>query len=123
MHGVPRPVPAAWLTYRFKALMVVTMGAEEAALRSWHSWRVTLACALRAAVDSAHPDGRDLTLVKVFGRWRSDSAVQLYGRLSPTAYAAHVSASLRADASTVTDPALPDHMLRTALRRPQHGVQ
>ena len=102
--GTPKPVSAAWLARRFNILMEAALGPEVAAVRSWHSWRVTLACALRAAVDSNHPDGRDLTLVKVFGRWRSDSAVQLYGRLSPAAYAGHVSASLRADAANVTDP-------------------
>ena len=56
---------------------------------------------LRAARDEKHPDGRSLTLVKVFGRWRSDSAVKLYGRLDPDAYAGHVSASLAADAASI----------------------
>ena len=103
--GAPPAVTRAWIDNKLKTALARVMPPEEAEHRSWHSWRVTLACALRAAVDSAHPDGRDLTLVKVFGRWRSDSAVQLYGRLSPTACATHVSASLRADASTVTEPA------------------
>ena len=60
-----------------------------------------MACSLRAARDERHPDGRSLTLVKVFGRWRSDSAVELYGRLDPDAYAGHVSASLAADAASI----------------------
>lgn len=64
------------------------------------SWRVTLACTLRAAIDKDHPDGRSMELVKVFGRWRSDSAVDLYRRITRDAYASHVSASLRSDATS-----------------------
>ena len=98
---VPKPVTRAWLTARFGLLMVAALGDEAAALRSWHSWRVTLACALRAAVDAEHPDGRPLDLIKVFGRWRSDDAVKIYGRLRNDEYARHVSASLRADAGSL----------------------
>ena len=100
----PEPTTSAWLTSRFASLMRTGIGVDAAASRSWHSWRVTLACALRAAVDSDHPDGRSLDVVKLFGRWRSDAAVKLYARLTPDAYAKHVSASLRADAAHLTDP-------------------
>ena len=62
---------------------------------------MTLACALRAAVDAHHPEGRSLDLIKVFGRWRSDDAVKIYGRLRSDEYARHVSASLRADAGSL----------------------
>ena len=99
----PSPVTASWLTGRFAVLMRIAIGPEQAAARSWHSWRVTLACSLRAAVDGEHPDGRSLDLVKLFGRWRSDAAVKLYARLTPDAYARHVSASLRADAAHLTE--------------------
>ena len=44
-------------------------------------------------------------MVKLFGRWRSDAAVKLYARLTPDAYARHVSASLRADAAHLTEAA------------------
>ena len=98
---VPKPVSRAWLSTRFGLLMVAALGEDAAALRSWHSWRVTLACALRAAVDAEHPDGRSLDLIKVFGRWRSDDAVKIYGRLRNDEYARHVSASLRADAGSL----------------------
>ena len=98
---VPKPVTRAWLTRRFAQLMEAALGKEAAALRSWHSWRVTLACALRAAVDAQHPEGRSLDLIKVFGRWRSDDAVKIYGRLRSDEYARHVSASLRADAGSL----------------------
>ena len=40
--------------------------------------------------------------LKLFGRWRSDAAVKLYARLTPDAYARHISASLRADAAHLT---------------------
>ena len=96
------PVSSAWLTRRFEVLMKLAIGQHQAAERSWHSWRVTLACALRAAVDSEHPDGRGLDVIKLFGRWRSDAAVKLYARLTPDAYAKHVSASLRADAARLS---------------------
>ena len=86
----PPPVAASWVTSRFATLMNLAIGPEQAATRSWHSWRVTLACSLRAAVDPDHPDGRSLDLVKLFGRWRSDAAVKLYARLTPDAYARHV---------------------------------
>ena len=86
----PPPVAASWVTSRFATLMKLAIGPEQAATRSWHSWRVTLACSLRAAVDPDHPDGRSLDLVKLFGRWRSDAAVKLYARLTPDAYARHV---------------------------------
>ena len=95
----PPPVQRAWLTSRFDKLMAQAIGAGAKAERSWHSWRVTLACSLRAAIDDEHPDGRSIELVKVFGRWRSDSAVDLYRRITRDAYASHVSASLRADAT------------------------
>ena len=93
------PVSSQWLTRRFETLMKLAIGPQQAAERSWHSWRVTLACALRSAVDAEHPDGRGLDIIKLFGRWRSDAAVKLYARLTPDAYAKHVSASLRADAA------------------------
>ena len=98
----PTPVSASWLTRRFETLLKLAIGPDQAAERSWHSWRVTLACALRAAVDAEHPDGRGLDVIKLFGRWRSDAAVKLYARLTPDAYAKHVSASLRADAAHLT---------------------
>ena len=103
-HAAQSPPPAvsrAWLNHKFSSLLSLAMSPEDAEKRSWHSWRVTLACSLRAARDERHPDGRSLTLVKVFGRWRSDSAVELYGRLDPDAYAGHVSASLAADAASI----------------------
>ena len=53
--SAPQPVSAAWLTLHFKVLMDAAIGADAAALRSWHSWRITLACSLRAAVDAKHP--------------------------------------------------------------------
>ena len=99
--SAPEPFTRATLTHRFGKLMETALGAGVAGERSWHSWRTTLACSLRAAVDTNHPDGRSLQLVKMFGRWRSDDSVELYGRLSPSAYAQHVSASLRADAATI----------------------
>ena len=95
----PAPVSSSWLTRRFETLLKLAIGPGQAAERSWHSWRVTLACSLRSAVDSEHPDGRGLDVIKLFGRWRSDAAVKLYARLTPDAYAEHVSASLRADAA------------------------
>ena len=101
----PAPVAAAWLTGRFAALMRVAIGPEQAAARSWHSWRVTLACSLRAAVDSDHPEGRSLDIIKLFGRWRSDAAVKIYARLTPDAYARHISAALKADAAHLTEAA------------------
>ena len=88
--GAPPAVTRAWIDNKLKIILARVMDPSEAALRSWHSWRVTLACSLRAARDTKHPDGRSLALVKVFGRWRSDSAVELYGRLDPDAYAGHV---------------------------------
>ena len=108
--GCPCPVGASQLTARFAAVMAFAIGPDQAAERSWHSWRVTLACALRAAVDAQHPDGRSLDIVKLFGRWRSDAAVKLYARLTPDAYAKHVSASLRADAAHLTEPGAEEAM-------------
>ena len=103
-HATQSPPPAvsrAWLDHKFRSLLSLAMNPEDAEKRSWHSWRVTLACALRAAVDAEHPDGRPLDLIKVFGRWRSDDAVKIYGRLRNDEYARHVSASLRADAGSL----------------------
>ena len=98
---VPSAVSRAWLDHKLRAILASIMDPADAEERSWHSWRVTLACSLRAARDSKHPDGRSLDLVKVFGRWRSDAAVELYGRLDADAYAGHVSASLAADAASI----------------------
>ena len=108
--GVPSPVSKSWLDARHSALLLATIGASAASQRTVHSWRVTLGCSLRAAKDAEHPDGRPLELVKAFGRWRSDQAVAGYARLSADAYAAHIRASLAADAGAVPAPALDDVM-------------
>ena len=55
--GPPPPaVSRSWLTRRFATLLREVMDEKLAAERSWHSWRVTLACSLRAAVDKDHPE-------------------------------------------------------------------
>lgn len=100
--ATPPPVATSFLDHMLAQLLAAAMRPDEAAERSWHSWRITLGCSLRAAVDTDHPDGRSLDLIKAFGRWKSDEAVVIYGRLTPAQYAHHVSASLAADAANLS---------------------
>ena len=104
--GVPAAITKSWLDRQHSSLLQAVLGVETAASRTIHSWRITLGCSLRAAKDDKHPDGRPLELVKAFGRWRSDAAVAGYARLSADAYAAHIRASLAADAGSVPAPSL-----------------
>jgi len=61
-------------------VMCHVIGATEAALRSFHAFRVTIAMALRAAKQS---DG----VIQCAVRWKSAASVLTYADLSPTDYA------------------------------------
>ena len=81
-------------------LMVAMIGAIEAALRSWHAFRVTIACALMARPEyKANPQAQE-ALIQCFiclVRWKTPESVRRYAHMLPNDYADHV------DSVTTTD--------------------
>ena len=69
------PLDYNFLTQVLKALLAAVLPPDLAAQYTWHSFRVGLACALRAA---QAPDWVLLALL----RWRSPSSIPGYGRVS-----------------------------------------
>ena len=94
-------------------LMLATIGPEEAALRSFHAFRVTIACALMARPEYKTNPAAQEALIQLMVRWKTPESVRVYARMLPTDYADHVDSitntdghPLRGMADSVTiDPA------------------
>jgi hypothetical protein len=69
------PLRRDFLDLVLKALLHTFLSAAEAGLYSWHSFRIGLACSLRAA---GAPDWIILALC----RWRSAESIPVYGRVN-----------------------------------------
>lgn len=78
-------------------LMLATIGPEEAALRSFHAFRVTIACALMARPEYKTNPAAQEALIQLMVRWKTPESVRVYARMLPTDYADHV------DSITTTD--------------------
>jgi hypothetical protein len=84
---------------------------------SWHSFRIYLACALKAA-------GSDDSRIKAMVRWVSDSSLHIYARDNRADYGEWLHKALLADVSCVSTVNLPemDNDAAFALLASIHGV-
>jgi hypothetical protein len=68
--------------------MIIAIGATEAALRSWHAFRVTLASALRGIPRKAGETTEDNNgVIQMCLRWSSVESVRTYSRINRHEYA------------------------------------
>ena len=89
------------------AALLLFVSEAEAAHLSWHSWRVRLACKLKAA-------GCDNQTIQAMVRWATDQAVSIYARYERDSYWDTLHRAAQQDATSVQFTALPeiDEMLR-----------
>jgi hypothetical protein len=76
-------------------LLRIYLSAEEASVRSFHSFRIGLACCLRA---SGCPD----PIIQALLRWRSPESLEVYGRLNADARGKYLQAAFKTSASSVS---------------------
>ena len=79
----------------FHDVMQIQMSKEDVKKYSMHSFRVYLACALKAA-------GASNAIMQALLRWRSSSAMKIYARLNDETYASRLSKAADANVSSVT---------------------
>ena len=79
-NGGAAPYKERVLQSSFQTVVVDALGKEEAAQRSWHSLRVTLATALLAR---NNPDGA----IQCLCRWKTSEAMRIYARMDRKTYA------------------------------------
>ena len=75
MNAAKKPMSQSFLRQLFKALLQIFLQSEECALYLWHSSRIGLACALRAA-------GASDAVIMAICRWRSPASLRGYARLN-----------------------------------------
>ena len=73
--GAQKPVRQGYVDQMLRGLLLTFMAPEVARRYSWHSFRIGLACALRAA---GAPDSVILALC----RWKSAASLRCYARMS-----------------------------------------
>ena len=95
--GGSQPFAYSTAATRLDHLMQSTIGDKEARTRSWHAFRVTIACALLARAGSRGPEETD-ALTQVLVRWKTTASVRCYSQLSASSYADHVDEVTRTDA-------------------------
>ncbi len=83
-----------------KALLLTVFPAPMADLYSWHSFRIGLACSLRAA---GTPDWVILALC----RWRSSNSIPVYARINYAASAQWIDDAGRQQVAAIQVPNLP----------------
>ena len=81
-------------------LLRVHLPEAAAAARSFHSFRIGLACCLRAA-------GCSDAIIQALVRWRSPESLQIYARLNPSVRADFITAATRESASSISTANLP----------------
>ena len=92
-----------------KELLALVMPAAEAAKRSWHSARVTIATRLYARRGNARTGiARDEIegVIQAIVRWKTPEAMRLYARMEPGRYAEYV--AMATDLSLASDGTLPE---------------
>ena len=94
----------------FQALLVVAIGALAAALRSWHSCRITIATRLYARRGTSDV-GRDEVegVIQAVVRWKTVEAMRIYARIEPAHYARYVdmAASLEGESGETIPDTMP----------------
>ena len=100
MSSAGVPLGYNFLTQVLKALLAVVIPPNLAAQYTWHSFRVGLACALRAA---QAPDWVLLALI----RWRSPSSIPGYGRVSFDSAASWLDQAAMQESTSIQSTHLP----------------
>jgi hypothetical protein len=97
---------------------IMERSGVDSATHSWHSFRIYLACALKAA-------GSDDSRIKAMVRWVSDSSLHIYARDNRADYGIWLNKALLADVSCVSTVNLPemDNDAAFALLANIHGDQ
>ena len=95
--GDSKPFSTSTARNHLISLMVAALGAAEAALRSWHAFRVTIACALMA--NPKYKDNPKVieAIAMAMCRWKTVESVHEYGKMGSVDYADWV------DTITTTD--------------------
>lgn len=91
--GSNRPFYASFVDTALRNSLLTFMAPAKAKDYSAHSFRIGLACALRAA-------GHDDATIQALCRWRSAASARLYGRLNPSLYAGYLKQAATAAART-----------------------
>ena len=95
--GNATPFSCKALRTLLEVLMLATIGKAEAALRSWHAFRVTIACCLMARPEYRQNPSAQVALIQMLVSWKTPESVTRYAKCLPTHYADHV------DQVTITD--------------------
>jgi hypothetical protein len=102
------PMTQSTLDTYLDYLLRIYLSAEEASVRSFHSFRIGLACCLRA---SGCPD----PIIQALLRWRSPESLEVYGRLNADARDKYLQAAFKTSASSVSSANLPTIDISDAL--------
>jgi hypothetical protein len=96
-NGNAVPFTYAGAATHLQRLMLATLEPSEAACRSWHAFRVTIACALLAHEDAR---GKDKTeaVTQLLVRWKTTASVRCYYQMAAATYADYVDEVTRTDA-------------------------
>ena len=97
-------------------LLRLYLSDEEARKRSFHSFRIGLACCLRA---SGCPD----SIIQALCRWRSPESIPIYGRLNAEARATYLKAAFVTHATSVSSANLPTLDIDDALAAFAHAAR
>jgi hypothetical protein len=83
------------------AFIALRVAPEQSRKHSWHSYRVRLACKLRAAKKDDHT-------IQACVRWRSTKALDIYARFEPKFYWSLLMDTVQHDATSVEISTLPE---------------
>lgn len=93
----------------FQMLLVAALGTAAAALRSWHSCRITIATRLYARRGSDVARDEVEGIIQAVVRWKTVEAMRIYARIDPAHYAQYVdmAASLEGESGEVIPDSMP----------------
>ena len=108
--GDSRPFTGSQADGVLRVLLSLVMTATEAAQRSWHSCRITLATRLFARRGEASGIARDEVegVIQSLVRWKTVEAMRIYARMQPTQYADYV--DMATDPRSTTGGAIPEDL-------------
>ena len=90
------------------SLLTVALGAAEAAVLSWHAFRVTCAMALLAERGKRIMRDEIEGVIQTVVRWKTVEALRIYARTKPGQYADYVDMCTRNDASLANANEMPE---------------
>ena len=91
-----------------RAVLAIVMTAAEAACRSWHSCRVTIATRLFARRGEQIKRDEIEGIVQSVVRWKTPEAMRIYARIEPEQYADYVELATTTDAPASIPADLPE---------------